>query len=106
MYFLKDTEQDIDNLIEKTEREGDGTAEEPSNNAMGFAKIWSLHKDDVEELEDDNNEQNDAWAQTLAKMVDDQKRAEKEEKTGRGARRKAALVKVSAFRWITASTLF
>ncbi len=65
---------------------------------MAFAKIWSLHKDDVEELQDDKNEEDDdAWAQTLAKMLNDQKRAEKEEKTGRGARRKAALAKVCEF---------
>jgi len=57
-----------------------------------------LHKDDVEELQDDKNEEDDdAWAQTLAKMLNDQKRAEKEEKTGRGARRKAALAKTSYF---------
>lgn len=94
LIILEDTEQDIDNLIEKTEKEGD-VVEESSNNAMAFAKIWSLHKEDVEELPDDKNDQDDAWAQTLAKMVDDQKQAEKEEKTGRGARRKAALTKVS-----------
>ncbi|KLO20752.1 hypothetical protein SCHPADRAFT_816295 [Schizopora paradoxa] len=91
------TEQDIDNLIEKTEKEGDNVAEESSNNAMAFAKIWSLHKDGVEDLEDDTKEQDDAWAQTLAKMADEQKRAEKEEKTGRGTRRKAALAKSNYF---------
>ena len=98
-----DSEQDVKNLIDKTEKEGDEKASADSSssgNAFAFAKVWSLHKDDVEEMGDDEDTGKDSWAQALAKMMEDQKQAAKEVKMGRGVRRKAALVTVSKFHCI------
>lgn len=71
-------------------------SKEASNNAFAFAKVWSAHKDALDEMADevDDVAQADLWAQTLAKIADEQQRVVAQEKVGRGVRRKAA-VKVS-----------
>ncbi|KAI0720008.1 SNF2 family N-terminal domain-containing protein [Cerioporus squamosus] len=91
------SEHDVDNLIEKTEREGDQV--EPDSGGAGslfaFAKVWSADKDDLEELAEqapEHAEEADSWAKAL-ELIAARKAAEQEkEVTGRGARRKAAAV--------------
>ena len=95
--IFSDSEHDVDNLIEKTEKEGDNQEAESSsgsNNSFSFAKVWSADKDSLEEMADSaeaNREQVDAWAQALERLVAERKE-EASEVTGRGARRKAAAV--------------
>ena len=92
-----DTEQDVQKLIEKTEVEGDqDESVEASNNAFAFAKVWSSHRDTLDEMSDGMSEanQDDTWAQTLAKIQEEQMRERIQEKSGRGVRRKAAQLKV------------
>jgi hypothetical protein len=68
-----DTDNDIEKLIERTEKEGD--QEEPEKKeglSFAFAKIWAADKDTLEEMADDtsqSNDQDDSWAQTLAVCV-------------------------------------
>lgn len=97
LLFYLDNDQDVEKLIEKTEREGDDTeTTEASSNAFAFAKVWSSHKDALDEIPDEVNDdvQDDSWAQTLAKIQEEQKREQAQEKSGRGVRRKAAQLKV------------
>ncbi|KAF8642013.1 hypothetical protein AX16_009734 [Volvariella volvacea WC 439] len=87
------SENDIEKLIERTEVEGDDVQEAPQGSmSFTFAKIWSADKDTMEEVED--NDQGDSWAQTLEKITEAQKKAQELEivQSGRGARRKAAVV--------------
>ncbi len=92
-----DSEHDVDNLIEKTEKEGDQV--EPDSGGAGslfaFAKVWSADKDDLEELAEqapEHTEEADSWAKAL-ELIAARKAAEQEkEVTGRGVRRKAAAV--------------
>ncbi|KAG7099004.1 hypothetical protein E1B28_000889 [Marasmius oreades] len=84
------TDNDIDKLIEKTEREGD--AEEvprEGGTSFTFAKIWTSDKDQLAEVRDENQE--DSWAHTLQKINAemDLARAKEAAQMGRGARRKA-----------------
>lgn len=87
-----DSEHDVETLIEKIETEDDteGSAE-TANNAFAFAKVWSAHKDDLEEIPEEvvDTEQGDSWAQTLQKIAAEQSRVEASQEVGRGARRKA-----------------
>ena len=90
-----DSEHDIQQLIEKTEKEGD--QQEPAageNAAFSFAKVWAADKDGVEELQDnvEQQAQEDAWAQTLARIAEERMKERAKEETGRGVRRKAAAV--------------
>jgi chromodomain-helicase-DNA-binding protein 4 len=68
-----DTDNDIEKLVEKTEKEGD--QEEPEKKeglSFAFAKIWAADKDTLEEMADDStqsNDKDDSWAQTLAVSV-------------------------------------
>ena len=91
-----DTEHDVEKLIEKTELEGDQSESEASNNAFAFAKVWSSHRDSLDEMPDEASEtyQDDSWAHALAKILEEQKREEIQEQSGRGVRRKAAQLKV------------
>jgi len=90
------SEQDIDKLIEKTEKEGDQV--EPEVGAGGtfsFAKVWSAEKDSLEEIADDAPDavdQVDSWAQTLERLAAERAKVEEQEVTGRGVRRRAAAV--------------
>lgn len=92
-----DSEHDVDNLIDKTEKEGDQV--EPDSTGAGslfaFAKVWSADKDDLEELAEEASEhaeEADSWTKAL-ELIATRKAAEQEkEVTGRGARRKAAAV--------------
>lgn len=65
-----DTDQDIEKLVERTEKEGDNKDEEKKEGlGFAFAQIWSAEKDTLEEVQDENsapNEQDDSWTQTLA----------------------------------------
>ncbi|TFK36879.1 hypothetical protein BDQ12DRAFT_686022 [Crucibulum laeve] len=85
------SEQDIDKLIAKTEKEGD-QEEAPKEGGLtfSFAKIWAADKDSLEEIEDDD--QADSWAQTLQKIEAERAKELSHEVaiSGRGARRKAA----------------
>jgi chromodomain-helicase-DNA-binding protein 4 len=90
----KDADQDIDNLIEKTEQEGekDEKEEEVKDGALSFsfAKVWASDKGAMEEVQD--NDQGDSWTQTLQKITAerDQRQAEQVVASGRGVRRAAA----------------
>uniref|UniRef100_A0A0W0FGI3 Putative SNF2 family DNA-dependent ATPase n=1 Tax=Moniliophthora roreri TaxID=221103 RepID=A0A0W0FGI3_MONRR len=88
------SETDIDNLIEKTEKEGDAE-EAPKEGALtfSFAKIWTSDKDRLEEVHDEEEpQQQDSWAMTLQKINADMEAAKAKEaaQSGRGVRRKAA----------------
>ena len=92
-----DSEHDVDNLIEKTEKEGDQLEPESGDagSLFAFAKVWSADKDDLEELAEEapqHAEEADSWAKAL-QLIAARKAAEQEkEVTGRGVRRKAAAV--------------
>lgn len=93
--FCTDTDQDIDKLIEKTEKEGDQqeTVKE-GGLSFAFAKIWAADKDSLEEVEDEAPDgQEDSWAQTLQRITAEREKAQIQEVAlaGRGARRKAAM---------------
>lgn len=97
---ISDNEADVDKLIEKTETEGDDREQaEAANNAFSFAKVWSATKDSLDDLVEEETgaegSQMDSWAQTLATIATQIPKADSQEKVGRGARRKAAQVKVS-----------
>lgn len=95
--FCLDTEQDVQRLIEKTELEGDKVeASDAPNNAFAFAKVWSSHRDALDDMPDEVSDavQDDSWAQTLAKIQEEQQHEQAQEKSGRGVRRKAAQLKV------------
>ncbi|KAF8807753.1 hypothetical protein BYT27DRAFT_7189847 [Phlegmacium glaucopus] len=85
------TENDIDKLIEKTEKEA---VPEASNSGGGlsfsFAKIWAADKDSLEEVQEDD--QTDSWAQALQKITIEREKEQIKEiaLSGRGARRRAA----------------
>ena len=86
-----DSEGDIQQLIERTEKEGD--KQEPTAGEGGtfsFAKVWSAEQD-VEDTPDERA-QEDAWAQTLARIAEERSKERAKEETGRGVRRKAAAV--------------
>uniref|UniRef100_A0A8H7YAC3 Chromatin remodeling factor mit1 n=1 Tax=Psilocybe cubensis TaxID=181762 RepID=A0A8H7YAC3_PSICU len=85
------TDNDIDKLLEKTEREAVKEAPKASGGlTFAFAKVWAAEKDALEDIGEED--QTDSWAQTLEKI--NQNRAKEQEKeaalSGRGARRKAA----------------
>ncbi|KAI0048335.1 hypothetical protein FA95DRAFT_1517538 [Auriscalpium vulgare] len=92
-------DHDIDNLIEKTEAEGE--QEEQGNTSEGlfqFAKVWAADKDDLEDVPDEDpeaHEQVDSWALTLKRIQDQRSSEQAKELTGRGVRRKAAVAAAS-----------
>ncbi|KAJ7487418.1 SNF2 family DNA-dependent ATPase [Mycena galericulata] len=93
------TDTDIDNLIDKTEKEA-----EPENSSeegalsFSFAKIWAAGKDTLEEVVEEED-QGDSWAQTLQKINEDREKSRAQEiaLSGRGARRRAAVHKQNAY---------
>ena len=91
-----DSEHDIDNLIEKTEKEGEEVeAESGSGSLFAFAKVWSADKEGMEELADGASEQSeeaDSWARALELIATRAATEKEKEQTGRGVRRKAAAV--------------
>ncbi|KAI0375223.1 hypothetical protein BV20DRAFT_1110377 [Pilatotrama ljubarskyi] len=90
------SEHDIDNLIEKTEKEGDQVEpESEAGSLFAFAKVWSADKDGLEDLPDDvaeNPEEADSWAKALQLIATERAKEREKEVTGRGVRRKAAAV--------------
>ncbi|KAJ3843907.1 SHREC complex subunit Mit1 [Lentinula raphanica] len=92
------SEADIDNLITKTEKEGDKELDSKEGAAFSFAKIWTADKDELEDIGDEDQLEVDSWTQTLQKINNERakKQAREEEETGKGgrrnARRKAAAV--------------
>ena len=96
MTAAADSEHDIDNLIEKTEREGDQVEPESGPGSLfAFAKVWSADKEGLQELAEDlpeHAEEADSWSKAL-ELIAARKATEKQkELTGRGVRRKAAAV--------------
>jgi chromodomain-helicase-DNA-binding protein 4 len=97
-HWNQDTDNDIDKLIERTEREGE--QQEPNKEGMlsfSFAKIWEADKDSLTEVED--QDQGDSWAQTLEKIKAEREKLQSQEiaLSGRGVRRRAAIAKVVQF---------
>ncbi|THH02604.1 hypothetical protein EW026_g282 [Hermanssonia centrifuga] len=88
------SEHDIDNLIEKTEKEGDSQEPQPGESLQfSFAKVWAAEKDSLEEMpENESQGQEDVWAQTLARIAEESAKVQAKEVTGRGVRRRAAAV--------------
>lgn len=94
---MLDSDQDIDDLIERTEKEGDQNEPEDQSKALfSFAKIWSTEKNSLEELPDNDGAEGsaDSWADVLSKIEQEKSLNEKPEAFGRGVRRKAALLNV------------
>lgn len=85
-----DSDADIDQLIEKTEKEGDGSDAPKDGAAFSFAKVWSAEKDQLEDVPDED--QVDSWANTLTKINEEREKERQQEiaVSGRGSRRKAA----------------
>ena len=88
-----DSEQDIENLIVRTEQAAATTESLTSESGLkfDFAKIWEPTRGGLEEVTEDAGQiqgDDDFWA----KILEQSKRKEEEgkEKMGRGARRKAA----------------
>lgn len=87
--IFADSDNDIQQLIEKTEKEGD-QQESTTGEAFSFAKVWSAEQDDDDTP--DGRAEEDAWAQTLARIAEERLKERAKEETGRGVRRKAAAV--------------
>lgn len=95
---LLDTDNDVLNLIEKTESM---PPEESTDNkqagelSFSFAKIWTADNDTLQEVQDE--EQVDSWADTLVKINKEREvlQAAEAAQLGRGVRRAAAKVAVS-----------
>ena len=94
--YVTDSEHDIDNLIEKTEKEGEEVEPESGTGSLfAFAKVWSADKEGMEELADEATEQSeqvDSWATALELIAARVAAGKEQEQTGRGVRRKAAAV--------------
>lgn len=93
---LTDSEADIDNLIARTEKEGDEIPE-VTNSSFGFAKLWVVEKDTMEEVVEDvsADAQDDGfWGNVLARAAAEKAKAKAAEVTGRGAKRRAAVAQV------------
>ncbi|THV06013.1 hypothetical protein K435DRAFT_744240 [Dendrothele bispora CBS 962.96] len=95
------TDNDIDSLIQRTETEGDAddSARKESSGTFSFAKIWTADKDELEEIEDEDQAQGDSWAQTLQKINTEREKLKIQEEalSGRGVRRKAAMQKQNVY---------
>ncbi|KAF8078789.1 SNF2 family DNA-dependent ATPase [Lyophyllum atratum] len=93
------TEQDIEKLIERTEKEGDEEAQVKEGMSFAFAKVWAADKDTLEEVED--VDQGDSWAQTLQKIIVERDKTQDKviALSGRGVKRRAAAIsKPNAYR--------
>ncbi|KAK0464991.1 SNF2 family DNA-dependent ATPase [Desarmillaria tabescens] len=84
------TDHDVDNLIEKTEKEGDQDEAVKEGAAFSFAKIWTADRETLEEVRDED--QGDSWTTTLQLITAEHEKIQQREvaATGRGVRRKAA----------------
>ncbi|KAK0478320.1 SNF2 family DNA-dependent ATPase [Armillaria novae-zelandiae] len=85
------TDHDVDNLIEKTEKEGDqDESAKEGGAAFSFAKVWTADRDTLEEVRDED--QGDSWTTTLQLITAEHEKTQQREvaATGRGVRRKAA----------------
>ena len=93
---MADSEHDIDNLIEKTEKEGDQVEPESGAGSLfAFAKVWSADKDGLEDMPDvvaETPDEADSWAKALQLIATERDKQREKEVTGRGVRRKAAAV--------------
>lgn len=93
-----DSENDIDALITKTEQppeeEEKDTESSKASNPFSFAKVWTADKETLEDLGDED--QGDSWADTLQKITTERIKIQIQEAevSGRGARRRAAQIKV------------
>ncbi|KAF9076104.1 hypothetical protein BDP27DRAFT_1313905 [Rhodocollybia butyracea] len=85
------SETDIDNLITKTETEGDEETAPKEGASFSFARIWTADKEELEDVVDNNQFEVDSWAQTLQKINEERtkKQAQEEEESGKGGRRNA-----------------
>jgi hypothetical protein len=91
-----DTDQDVDNLIEKTRREAVQDKAGAGSLSFNFAKVWAANKAELEEVVVED--QTDSWAQALQKLNQHKQEGHNKElaESGRGARRRAAdIAKVS-----------
>ncbi|KAG6818079.1 hypothetical protein H0H87_009234 [Tephrocybe sp. NHM501043] len=86
------SEQDIEKLVERTEKEGDQQEPVKEGMSFAFAKVWAADKDSLEEVED--KDQGDSWAQTLQKITEEREKTRLEEvaQSGRGVKRRAAAI--------------
>lgn len=103
-WLWTDSENDIENLIERTENETPEAEQSGGNKdaLFSFAKVWSAEKDSLEEMSEETAkqaEQVDSWAQTLERIAAERQLAQAEEAimSGRGVRRKAAATFVCYF---------
>jgi tRNA U34 5-methylaminomethyl-2-thiouridine-forming methyltransferase MnmC len=70
---------------------------ESADSGLGFAKLWVVEKDSMEEVAEDptpDTEENGFWGDVLARAAAEKAKAKAAEVTGRGAKRKAAAIKV------------
>ncbi|KAI0801048.1 hypothetical protein C8Q74DRAFT_1364698 [Fomes fomentarius] len=89
------SEHDIENLIEKTEKEGEEVEPESGAGSLfSFAKVWSAEKEVLEDMDEptENTEATDSWAKALELIAARKATELQKEVTGRGVRRKAAAV--------------
>jgi hypothetical protein len=84
-----DTEQDIEQLIDKTEQKGEQEEAVKDQFSFSFAKVWAADKDSLDDVADDAQDV-DSWAQTLKRIAAEQEQHKGQEVTGRGTRRRAA----------------
>lgn len=97
-YSTIDSEEDIDNLIARTEKEGEDVPE-ATRSSFGFAKLWVVEKDTLEEVSEDvtaDAHDDGFWGDVLARAAAEKAKAKAAEVTGRGAKRRAAAVQVLA----------
>ncbi|KAK0208177.1 SNF2 family DNA-dependent ATPase [Desarmillaria ectypa] len=86
------TDHDVDNLIEKTEKEGDqDESAKEGGAAFSFAKVWTAGRETLEEVGDEDH--GDSWTTTLQLITAEHEKIQPREvaATGRGVRRKAAI---------------
>ncbi|KAG9018869.1 hypothetical protein FRB90_008806 [Tulasnella sp. 427] len=86
------TDQDVNNLIDKLEQQEPEPPTAAGHTAMkfDFAKIWESSTNNLGEVvEEDMQESNSYWAKRIARANELKAQMARQEKTGRGVRRKA-----------------
>jgi chromodomain-helicase-DNA-binding protein 4 len=94
--LIADSEGDIDNLITRTEKEGDNI-QEATGTSFGFAKLWVVEKDIMEDIAEDapaDTQDDGFWGDVIAQAAAEKAKAKAAEITGRGAKRRAAVAQV------------